>query len=452
MHQTSWLRLQASTPSLLSYENRRLYSTWDVSYAQVERQNANSARLLRLWAYFGHEDLWFELLQKGRPGGPTWFQDLTSDVIEFNKAVRLLCDYGLVEADTSSKERGTESRGYGMHSCVHTWTTHVLNETRDDDMAQLAMVCVASYAPNSRQPRYWVVQRRMLQHVSRCLAAMALVKMPSDGETAWIANSFGHFLADQGRLAEAEPFFQRAVQHWEIALGPDHTSTLSALQALGTISSNQGRDAEARLVFERVVQGFETVFGPGNPAALGAVNGLGVVYHQMGQPAKAEAMWKRLLEESERAPSHHRLEAINNLGVMYLTQGQDAKAEAMFQRLLQGKDTEFNPDHITTFEVMNNLAIAYFRQGQIYRAEVMFGQVLRGRLTSLGPNHLSTLKAIYKLGCFYHDHGGDAKAKVMFEYVLQGREAVLGPDHPLTLEVAAMLDCLNEDQGRVAGA
>jgi hypothetical protein len=30
----------------------------------------------------------------------------------------VLCNYGMVEAD----ERDTESRGYGMHGCVHSWT------------------------------------------------------------------------------------------------------------------------------------------------------------------------------------------------------------------------------------------------------------------------------------------------------------------------------------------
>lgn len=62
MYQESWLRMQKNTPGLISYEDRALYSTWDISYTQVEQQNTASARLLRLWAYFGNQDLWFELL------------------------------------------------------------------------------------------------------------------------------------------------------------------------------------------------------------------------------------------------------------------------------------------------------------------------------------------------------------------------------------------------------
>lgn len=46
--------------------------------------------LLRLWAYFGNEDLWFELLLRGRSVGPQWFQELTRDVLSFTEAVRVL--------------------------------------------------------------------------------------------------------------------------------------------------------------------------------------------------------------------------------------------------------------------------------------------------------------------------------------------------------------------------
>jgi tetratricopeptide (TPR) repeat protein len=41
------------------------------------------------------------------------------DELSFNEAVRVLYDHALVEVDRSSN-RGVESQGYGMHSCVHS--------------------------------------------------------------------------------------------------------------------------------------------------------------------------------------------------------------------------------------------------------------------------------------------------------------------------------------------
>ena len=50
---------------------------------------------------------------------PEWIRKLTKDELIFNGAVRVLCDYGLVEVDMSSQER-VESRGYSIHGCVYS--------------------------------------------------------------------------------------------------------------------------------------------------------------------------------------------------------------------------------------------------------------------------------------------------------------------------------------------
>ena len=125
--------------------------------------------LLRLWAYFDNEHLWFELLREGHRTGPLWFRELTHDALSFNSAVRVLCDYGFVEPDMSSRERSTDSGGYGMHGCVHMWTVHVLNKQRDAEMARLAMRCVGAHVPADTERDSWVEQRRLLRHAGRCM-------------------------------------------------------------------------------------------------------------------------------------------------------------------------------------------------------------------------------------------------------------------------------------------
>jgi hypothetical protein len=59
----SWAKLQKTSPKLSSYEDRTLYSTWQISFEHVERRNILSAQLLRLWTYFDNQDVWFDLLQ-----------------------------------------------------------------------------------------------------------------------------------------------------------------------------------------------------------------------------------------------------------------------------------------------------------------------------------------------------------------------------------------------------
>jgi hypothetical protein len=119
--------LQQKTPQLLSYEDRALYSTWNISLDHVKQQSGLATKLLQLWAYFDNQDVWLELLQAGRQSSLAWLSELAEDQLSFDAAVRVLCDHALLEADVTAQDNRIESQGYSMHSCVHSWTVHVLN-------------------------------------------------------------------------------------------------------------------------------------------------------------------------------------------------------------------------------------------------------------------------------------------------------------------------------------
>ncbi len=76
-YKTSWLRLQKTSPNLLLYEDRALYTTWDLSFQHIQKQNKSAAKLLQLWAYFDNQDLWFELLAAGGDDTPEWLATIT---------------------------------------------------------------------------------------------------------------------------------------------------------------------------------------------------------------------------------------------------------------------------------------------------------------------------------------------------------------------------------------
>jgi hypothetical protein len=156
LYKESWAKLQRTSPMLNSYEDRTLYSTWQISFNYVKQQNRLSAQLLRLWAYFDNQDLWFELLRHSDSEDPHWIQELTEDELSFHSAVRVLSDHGLVEVDTSLQEL-TESRGYSIHGCVHSWTIHVLNQELDSSLARIALKFIGSHIPENEDIRPWPI-------------------------------------------------------------------------------------------------------------------------------------------------------------------------------------------------------------------------------------------------------------------------------------------------------
>jgi hypothetical protein len=145
--------------------------------------------------------------------------------------VRVLSDHGLVEVDRPSQE-WIESRGYSIHGCVHSWTVHVLNQEWDYDLARVAVKFVGSHVPGEQAIQPWLTQRRLLWHAARC-AYIVLNGLAIEDSMLWAYHQLGLLYADQGKLAEAEQMYQRALQGKEQAWGPDHTSTLNTVNKLG---------------------------------------------------------------------------------------------------------------------------------------------------------------------------------------------------------------------------
>ncbi|KAF2813521.1 uncharacterized protein BDZ99DRAFT_412343 [Mytilinidion resinicola] len=247
LYRKSWLRLQQKTPQLLSYEDRALYSTWDVSLAHVKQRSELAAKVLQLWAYFDNQDVWFELLQECRQDGPEWFSELTEDQLSFDEAVRVLCDHALVETNTTYGDGNVESRGYSMHGCVHSWTMHVVNNRWDARLARIALSCIGLHVPDHNRPQYWVVEQRPLRHANRCRAFLRTRPAGQDDDKSMhgAIHNLGMLYVDQGKLDEAEEMYQRALQGKEKAWGPEHTSTLDTVNNLGLLYADLRRLDEA---------------------------------------------------------------------------------------------------------------------------------------------------------------------------------------------------------------
>jgi tetratricopeptide (TPR) repeat protein len=297
LYKASWLKLQTTSPQLKSYEDRSLYTTWQITFDQIQQQNPASASLLKLWAYFERQDIWFELFRHTNSPNDQWIQELTKDELNFNEAVALLCSFGLVDPDRALKQQ-FGSGGYSMHSCVHSWTVFVLNNEWDKGLAQLALDCVAAKVPMRDKTDSWVLQRRLLQHAVRQKQTILEDKVDMEG-MEWALHSLGILFFDQGKLAEAEAMYTRALQGSEEALGPKHTSTLSTVNNLGSLYKNQGKLAEAEAMYTRALQGYEEALGPQLvPSYLPALNTMfafGDLFSQTGRKDMAKGMSARAL-------------------------------------------------------------------------------------------------------------------------------------------------------------
>jgi hypothetical protein len=135
---------------------------------------------------------------------------MTEDELSFTQAVRILCDYGLAERDKSLEENEIESRGYSMHSCIYSWTIHVLNQKWEAGMAEIALEYVGSHVPAHEKRKYWVTQRRLIRHAARCWDMVVKGVVKKD-DIAGALYSLDYLYSDLENLGEAEKMYQRAL-------------------------------------------------------------------------------------------------------------------------------------------------------------------------------------------------------------------------------------------------
>ncbi|KAH7308547.1 hypothetical protein B0I35DRAFT_442174 [Stachybotrys elegans] len=451
LYEESWLRLHEESPQLLEYD-RALYSTWEVSFRHIQQQSHGASMLLRLWAYFDNEDLWYELLQEGGSERPVWLQEMTEDKLTFNTAMRILCEHGLAEADPPTREIRGESRGYSVHACVHSWMMHVLNTGIDAEMSWTAMKCVARHVPRKEEREYWVIQRRLLQHADRCITRRAIDVVKEEG--ASIFHDLGNLYFQQGRLDKAEAICKRALECYEQAYGLEHISTLTMLHNLGLLFAKQGRLKEAEAMYEQALQGKEKASGPEHASTLETVSNLGALYGRQGRFKEAEAMYKRALQGFEKAlgPEHTQtLDTLNNLGIVYQEQGQFKQAKSIYNQVLQGREKALGSDHTSTLNIVNNIGLLFAEQGRLGEAEAMFERALQVYEKAWGPDHTSTLNIVNNIGLLYAKQGRLDEAEAMFERALQGFEKALGPNavrtYPPALDTLYSLGSLYEKLG-----
>jgi tetratricopeptide (TPR) repeat protein len=311
-YEAKW-KVTDSSKQLSDYPSRTLYTTWDLSFRQIEQQNVRAANLLRLLAYFDHQDIWYELLQSGHgEDQPPWFTDLASDEFAFEDAMQTLTRYCLVEAHH-------ETESYSLHVCVHDWTLKGLNAVVDETRYWLTFDCVASHVSTANWDDLSALRfRRFVPHTMR-LVHESFQDVRSRQERLCLTEThvLAQLLKEQVQYKAAERMYRRTLAVYEQALGPDHTSTLDAVHNLGILYRDQGKLAPAEEFYLRALAGYEKA------------------------------------SQSKTIPA---LNTVRNLGLLYRDQGQTEEAEKMFQRAVLGWEKVLGPDHPHTLAVANDLS------------------------------------------------------------------------------------------------
>jgi CHAT domain-containing protein/tetratricopeptide (TPR) repeat protein len=282
----------------------------------------------------------------------------------------------------------------------------------------------------------------------------ALIK-PNDSMNAFPLVLSAYVYTAQGRYADAEPLYKRALAIVEKARGPDHPDVATPLTGLAHLNSLQGRYADAESLYKRALAIVEKDRGRDHREVANALNGLAEVYHSQGRYADAEPLLKRSLTIAEKALGPDHLDvatSLNNLARNYIDPGRYADAEPLLKRSLAIMVNARGPDHPNIAHPLNGLAWLYIDQGRYADAEPLLKRALAISENALGPDHPAVAMSLDNLAHRYSVQGRYADAEPLIKRALAILEKALGRDHP---DVAKSLNNLARnysDQGSYAEA
>ncbi|OQV11248.1 Tetratricopeptide repeat-containing protein [Cladophialophora immunda] len=443
-----------SMEELTDYPSRTLYTTWTLSFTLIEQQSPRAAQLLRFLAYLDHQDIWFQLLEKGQGyNQPAWFTEIAGDEFVFEDVMRVLTRHCLVEAQY-------RIGSYSLHMCVHDWTLDGLNQQIDARRYWLAFDCVAGHIGADdwdhlsaiRYQRFTRHAMRLVHSRFRIAATQRKSVRPRLGAMVTLAELLKH----QVQYNAAEQMYLRALRGIEETFGPAHISTLSTLNNLGLLNAHQGKLAEAEKMLLRAMQGRKKALGTKHTPTLETINNLGNLYRDQDKLAEAEKMYLWALQGKEKTlgPIHiSTFSTVNNLGNLYMDQGKLAEAEEMYLRAMQGREKVLGAKHTSTLETINNLGSLYVRQGKLNQAEEMYLQAQKGYEEALGLDHVSTLGTVCNMGVLYALQDKLAEAEKMCLRALRGYEEALGAERlPLHLPALSSIEYSSDGHANAPSA
>ncbi|KAJ5778860.1 hypothetical protein N7457_006580 [Penicillium paradoxum] len=448
-YEKRWNIHPSNPTQLQDYREHTLFTAWNLSYAQLETNSPLAAKLLKLLAYFGNENLWYELFQDGiSESSPRWLLEVVPDEVTFHGVVAFLTEYYFLEGHLTSKS-------WSMHNCVHDWTLAVLNKGIDMESYWFALDCVhATIDAFDRYDFERIIFARSAGHATRLVEQRFLKNDIAHDSTPDQITKLSHvaqLLHHQSQMAAAEQMYQRALAGYEEILGPKHEFTLNAVHNIGRLYRDQDKPDKAEEMYQRALAGYEETLGPNHQSTLTAVHNIGVLYYDQGKPDKAEEMYQRALAAYKAilGPNHQStLTAVHNIGLLYRDQGKPDKAEEMYQWALAGYEEMLGPNHQLTLNAVHSIGLLYYDQGKPDKAEEMYQRALAGYEEILGPNHQSTLNAVDSISILYHDQGKLDKAEEMYQWALAGYEEMLGPNHQSTLIAVHNIGLLYYIQGK----
>jgi tetratricopeptide (TPR) repeat protein len=452
---------------LEEYQGQKLWTTWDISYDQLKKEDKDAAQMLKLLAYFGNQKIWYGYLCAGLTEDSP-LHDVIADEFSFDGVMEVLTGYNFLEYHPKFEV-------WSMHNCIHDWTLATLNKDISSQFFWYAFECAARsiretygsecmswfyHSDTFNTPPFACIVPHAVRLCQPRFIKDDVFSISSPNQLEFIVDVYG-LLDDQFELI-TEGILLLALPHCQRIFGPTHEFTLNLMSTIGWSYRRQGCFDKACKFLLRAVTKLEETLGLYNTSTLSTIVNLSVVYISQGNLSGATDILSRTIAETRSAASEvpeeewscrsKLLEIHTNLALAYMKQGNELEAESILKHVIDKREKTQGKTHMSTLVVHMNLGAIYQDQGKSENSERIFRHILDSTRKFLSPDHPFVLSCTFNLGEALYDQGKIEEAQKLFHDALCGYEKTIGGYDERTLKTAYRIGKISEKQGDIDNA
>lgn len=440
-----------------------MYRSVNLSFEELEKENPIASKVLTLFSFLHHQDLWYELLHNGSEEiYPTWVQEIANKKISFQRYSGILADFSFIERIFPEKD----GRRWETHPIIQA-VARQRAQTDEREYMAIAISLVASAAPRSHEDSAWAKIRRLAPHVEVCWKYIEKGKSGPQTDLTdleGLARVFRHI----GRYDEASLMY-RMIEH---GLSRHNSSTddkeflADTLTNLGLVYTRQWRFELALGAFDRSLGLMEdlNILTPDNSMSI--TYNKAVVYMFTDKLEEAETLLRRAASHfSERNSNPNSMQQIgiqsiylrvlNDLGEVFLQKGDVKSAFDLFNHIYKQQSFHQRDLNPTMISIKLNIGRAFGKAGNFSESRKILVEVIGVFTEFWGRHHPETMRAVHELawtlmqeGRSKEDSGQDGvnelrNAEELWNEALGFYQESHGPQSELVVRMRGNLETLH---------
>ncbi len=249
-------------------------------------------------------------------------------------------------------------------------------------------------------------------------------------------NSVAFNLNAQGKYAQAQPLYEKALEIRRRLLTDHHPDTAESYNNVAMNLNSQGKYAQAQPLYEKALEIYRRVLTEDHRSTAASYNNLAFNLNAQGKYAQSQPLYEKALEIRRRLLTDDHPDTAagyNNVASNLNAQGKYARAQPLFDKALEITRRLLTDNHPDTALCYNNVAANLDAQGKYLEAQPLYEKGAGASAAACSQTTTPNTAAGYNnVASNLAAQGKHAQAQPLIEKALEITRRLLTDNHPDT--------------------